>query len=366
MRKVISLLLTIAMVLSLMVVASATSTENASVYLKTKKVENGNNTVTYTFTLDTGDSDGVGALSFYVATEGLTYKSKVYNDGGTGLDKVFKPSVPGVTPGFYGFYENTGRFYAYGGDSTATPPRVLKGSVVLVAVTYTINDAGYSLTVKTGKEEGFKACLSGKQAALETERYNCKVEPIEESGSKGVTVSGTALSWNNTDDAVYLLYPAATTDDAIKTEWKNGSNTGTACTSKGDIAVSGKQYGQSFTFDNVAAGDYKLAILKPGKYVPKIMTIAVGSTDLALGEMKLWLYGDVNYDGKVNATDATQILRYFNNKAPNAFTSGTEQDQADRFLCADVNGDKNINGTDATQVRRYFNNKTPNAFANHK
>ena len=347
MRKVISLLLTIAMVLSLMVVASATSTENASVYLKTKKVENGNNTVTYTFTLDTGDSDGVGALSFYVATEGLTYKSKVYNDGGTELDKVFKPSTVGTTgvkDGSYGFYETTGRFFAYGGDSTATPPRVLKGSVVLVAVTYTIDDVGYSLTVKTGKDEGFKACLSGKQAALETGRYNCKVEPIEESGSKGVTVSGTALSWNKTDDAVYLLYPAATTDDAIKTEWKNDSYTGTACTGKGDIVASGKQYGQSFTFSNVAAGDYKLAILKPGKYVPKIMAITVGSTDLALGELKLWLYGDVNYDGKVNSRDAAQILRY--DAENRTFT-------AEEVAAANVNQDKSVNSRDAVQVLRY-------------
>lgn len=346
------------MMLSLVVVAGA---DQQTVTLKTAKSVNGNE-VTYTFTLDASESDGVGALSFYVATTGLTFKEKVCNNGGTELDKVFKPSTVGQVgqDGAYGFYENMGRFYAYGGDYEAN--RLLKGTVVLVAVTYTIEDvANYSLEVTE-----FKACYSGARAMTD-DRYNCVIAPIGGgSSTTGVTVSGTALSWNDTDDAVYLLYPAATTDDAIKAEWKSATYTGTACTEKGTIAASGKQYGQSFTFGNVAAGDYKLAILKPGKYVPKIVAITVGTEDLALGEMKLWLYGDVNYDGKVNATDATQILRYFNNKAPNAFTSGTEQDQADRILCADVNGDKNINGTDATQVRRYFNNKTPNAFANHK
>lgn len=346
------------MMLSLVVVAGA---EQQTVTLKTAKSVNGNE-VTYTFTLDATGTKGVGALSFDVETTNLTFKAKsdVYNPV---LDTTFMPGVPGVQNGSYGFYTATNRFVAYGGDGAKDGTRLLKDSVQLVSLTYTIDDAAnYSLEVTE-----FKACYSGARAMTD-DRYNCVIAPVTDGGSSttGVTVSGTALSWNNTDDAVYLLYPAATTDDAIKAEWKSATYTGTACTEKGTIAASGKQYGQSFTFGNVAAGEYKLAILKPGKYVPKIVAITVGTEDLALGEMKLWLYGDVNYDGKVNATDATQILRYFNNKAPNAFTSGTEQDQADRILCADVNGDKNINGTDATQVRRYFNNKTPNAFANHK
>lgn len=346
------------MMLSLVVVAGA---EQQTVTLKTAKSVNGSE-VTYTFTLDATGTKGVGALSFDVETTNLTFKAKsdVYNPV---LDTTFMPGVPGVQDGSYGFYTATNRFVAYGGDGAKDGTRLLKDSVQLVSLTYTIDDAAnYSLEVTE-----FKACYSGARAMTD-ERYNCVIAPVTDGGSSttGVTVSGTALSWNDTDDAVYLLYPAATTDDAIKAEWKSGTDTGTACTERGAIAASGKQYGQSFTFGNVAAGEYKLAILKPGKYVPKIVAITVGSEDLALGEMKLWLYGDVNYDGKVNATDATQILRYFNNKAPNAFTSGTEQDQADRILCANVNGDKNINGTDAIQVRRYFNNKTPNVFANHK
>ena len=123
---------------------------------------------------------------------------------------------------------------------------------------------------------------------------------------------------------------------------------------------------QAFSFDTVAAGEYKLVIFKPERYVPKIVPITVDSTALDLGQLKLWLYGDVNYDGWVTATDATQILRYFNNKNPNVFTAGTAQEQADRMLCADVNGDGNVTGTDATQIRRSFNNKNPNAFTNLK
>ena len=189
---------------------------------------------------------------------------------------------------------------------------------------------------------------------------------------KGVTVSGTALSWNDTDDALYYLYPSDTADKVILAQWKTGgtvsgytyTGTGAAVTA---MTVDGKRMqAQAFSFDTVAAGEYKLVIFKPERYVPKIVPITVDSTALDLGQLKLWLYGDVNYDGRVTATDATQILRYFNNKNPNVFTAGTAQEQADRMLCADVNGDGNVTGTDATQIRRSFNNKNPNAFTNLK
>lgn len=165
------------MMLSLIVVAGA---DQQTVTLKTAKSVNGNE-VTYTFTLDASKSDGVGALSFYVATTGLTFKEKVYNNGGTELDKVFKPSTVGQDgqDGAYGFYENMGRFYAYGGDYEAN--RLLKGTVVLVAVTYTIEDvANYSLEVTE-----FKACYSGARAMTD-DRYNCVAAPITDSGSGGL------------------------------------------------------------------------------------------------------------------------------------------------------------------------------------
>ena len=182
--------------------------------------------------------------------------------------------------------------------------------------------------------------------------------------SLGVSVSGTAVSWNDTDDAAYLLYDGSTGDADIRAEWKAGSYTGTACTGKGTPTASGKQFAQTFQFDTVAEGDYKLVILKPGKYVPKIVPITVSEAGYDCGQLKLWLYGDVNYDGKVNAADSTQILRYFNAKSPNVFSQGSAQDQADRLLAANVNGDSIINAADSTQIIRYFNNKLPNVIAN--
>ncbi len=178
---------------------------------------------------------------------------------------------------------------------------------------------------------------------------------------EGVSVSGTVKSWNATDDALYYLYPSTMEDADIKAEWKSGGYTGTACTSKGTPAASGNHFAQTFQFDTVVEGDYKLAIFKPGKYVPKIVPITVESTALDLGQLKLWLYGDVNYDGKVSVIDATQTQRYAAGKS-SKFTEGTLQDIEDRKLAANVtepkNHDNRIDVVDATQIQRYIAGKT--------
>ena len=155
------------MALSLVVVASASQT----VYLRVDEEQSGN-TVTYTFTLDASKCNGVGAMEFYVETKGLSLTGKpVYNNRGPQLDAVFKVADGEAGTGDYRFYENQNYFIAWGGNSTLSTPRVLRGEVVLVALTYTITDSSnYGLTVKSGS---FKACYSGDKAM--TDPYACKV-----------------------------------------------------------------------------------------------------------------------------------------------------------------------------------------------
>lgn len=171
MRRVITLLLTVAMALSLVVVANATSTEKQSVYLKTKKVESGD-TVTYTFTLDASKCKGVGALEFYVVPTNLTFQSKSYPEA-TKLQNVFEVSDFSGGSGHVEFHENENYFIAYGGNTQSSPARVLTGSVILVSVTYKINASNYDLKVTE-----FKACYDGEQAKLTTTRYNCVVGDV--------------------------------------------------------------------------------------------------------------------------------------------------------------------------------------------
>lgn len=87
------------------------------------------------------------------------------------MDAVFKVADGEAGTGDYRFYENQNYFIAWGGNSTLSTPRVLRGEVVLVALTYTITDSSnYGLTVKSGS---FKACYSGDKAM--TDPYACKV-----------------------------------------------------------------------------------------------------------------------------------------------------------------------------------------------
>ena len=158
----------------------------------------------------------------------------------------------------------------------------------------------------------------------------------------GVSVSGTALSWNATDDALYYLYPSTAEDAAIKAEWKSGSYTGTACTSKGMPTASGKQFEQTFTFDTVAAGDYKLAIVKPGHGL-WIEELTVNTDNITDKSVQLYKMGDVNRDGKVNNTDALWVRQ--------SSAGGRVLDAYQKIL-ADLNRDGKVNNTDALWIRQ--------------
>ena len=160
--------------------------------------------------------------------------------------------------------------------------------------------------------------------------------------AKGFTVSGTAVSWNNTNDALYYLYPSTMEDAAIKAEWKSGSYTGTACTSKGTPTASGKQFEQTFTFDTVAAGDYKLAIVKPGHGL-WIEELTVNTDNITDKSVQLYKMGDVNKDGKVNSTDALWVRQ--------SSAGGRALDAYQKIL-ADLNRDGKVNSTDALWIRQ--------------
>ena len=248
-----------------------------------------------------------------------------------------------------------------------------------LGVMLSCDTAGATIIYKLGNSSTFKTYL-GKPIVL-TETTTLEVrsflnsilsESVKYTYTKvaGVTVSGTAVSWNNKNDARYYLYPSTMTDADIRAQWKTGGTvTGHTYTGTGGTittsTVDGKSMkAQTFTFDTVAAGEYKLVIFKPDKYVPKIVPITVESTALDLGQLKLWLYGDVNYDGKVLANDATQIIRKANGVG-SIFDTGDTLTKTDRVTAADLNEDGVIKTNDAAQITR-FANGLGSAFNNFK
>lgn len=159
----------------------------------------------------------------------------------------------------------------------------------------------------------------------------------------GVSVSGTAVSWNSTDDATYVLYPASMSDAAIKAEWKAGDSfSGTACTSKGTPTASGKQFEQTFSFDTVTEGEYKLVIVKPGHGL-WIEELTVNTDNITDKSIRLYKMGDVNKDGKVNGTDALWVRQS---------GAGSRTLDAYQKVLADLNRDGKVNGTDVLWIRQ--------------
>lgn len=160
----------------------------------------------------------------------------------------------------------------------------------------------------------------------------------------GVTVSGTATSWNGTDDAIYRLYPGTTADADIKADIKlttSGIAGAIEPSSKGTIEANadGKRSDQTFSFEAIPDGTYKLAVYKPGGYVITIKTIEVAAADV-IEDVELWLLGDVNGDGSVDSTDLNML---FNVVLGYIDSAALSEEQSN---VADVNFDKTIDSTD--------------------
>jgi len=114
-----------------------------------------------------------------------------------------------------------------------------------------------------------------------------------------------------------------------------------------------------FSFVSVIPGEYTVRISK-SMHADAEYRVNVFAAGVDVGDLPLLLYGDVNGDGKVNASDATQIKRYYNNKN-SVFSSADKGTLNYLKKVADVNADGNVNASDATQIKRYYNNK-PSVF----
>ncbi|MBR2977268.1 MAG: dockerin type I repeat-containing protein, partial [Oscillospiraceae bacterium] len=161
-----------------------------------------------------------------------------------------------------------------------------------------------------------------------------------------IPVSGSAVSRNGSDDAVYLLYKSSTADATILQEWAAGAYNALYTAVKGgitDATVNGKAMKeQSFTFEGVQMGVYKLAILKPGGYAPKIVGVTATGASVELGRQILQLRADVDADGEHSAKDVTLLRRGL------AGGYGVSLD----IYAADANGDGEGNAKDVTLLRR--------------
>ncbi len=183
-------------------------------------------------------------------------------------------------------------------------------------------------------------------------------------------VSGTVSIWDNTvgNTTRVRLYDKDAEEKDIKSDIQDDT-TGESDTKiyqydANEIGTpeesTSNRYTQSFEFTGVANGEYKLAAWRPAydisnkhyAYTVRITDVTVNGEDVAVNgdATKLWLYGDVNGDGKIDAGDATNILAYVIGKS-----SSIDEDNK---AIGDVNDDGNVDAGDATNVLAYIIGKS--------
>lgn len=211
--------------------------------------------------------------------------------------------------------------------------------------------------------------------AAESDNYNA-IEPaklgtmtIKDPAAKAFDITGTIVSWDEADAEIKLYDTTgedALDDAAIRTDMRDNNGAKAIVDYSGKIETTVEKagkYEQTFKISGVEAGTYKLAIFKAKRngsdpYVVTVMDVTIADDTLSIEEnINMWLYGDVNYDGKINARDATQVLRYAANKSSvivdDSTTYGIHQ-----ILASDIIVDNKLNARDATQILRKAANKS--------
>lgn len=145
--------------------------------------------------------------------------------------------------------------------------------------------------------------------------------------SKGVKVSGTIKSYGSASEAVTVTLLRGT------------SVIGSPQVLTG--ASGSVPYSQSYAFSAVPAGTYTLKVEKKG-HAPWTESITVDSAAIAK-DVTVYLWGDVNRDGKVNNTDALWVRQ--------SSAGGRVLDAYQKIL-ADLNRDGKVNNTDALWIRQ--------------
>ena len=150
-----------------------------------------------------------------------------------------------------------------------------------------------------------------------------KLEEMPDSPTSvsGLTVSGMIRSYGSASESITVTLIPIGGSPLVK-------------------SVSGSSVDYSFT--GVSAGNYTLKVEKKG-HAPWTESITVSNQNIYGKDVTVYLWGDVNRDGKVNGTDALWVRQ--------SSAGGRTLDAYQKVL-ADLNRDGKVNGTDALWIRQ--------------
>lgn len=145
--------------------------------------------------------------------------------------------------------------------------------------------------------------------------------PYSPTSVSGLTVSGTIRSYGSASENITVTLVPIGGSPLVK------SVTGSSVT---------------YSFTGVSAGNYTLKVEKKG-HAPWAESITVSNQNIYGKDVTVYLWGDVNKDGKVNGTDALWVRQ--------SSAGGRALDAYQKIL-ADLNRDGKVNGTDALWIRQ--------------
>lgn len=346
MRRVLSLLLTVAMMLSLVVVAGAAESGKVDLVIEPQS-EMQDGYVLFDIYLEPGAGvDKIGAFQFSVTGKNCTIADVAY------IDKTLK----------YDSENGTGYFQRYGG----TPIASIRNN------TYTFLAAGTSEKAHSYTDEDGNTIQMPKHIwdtnLVKTKIVTLKVLMNDGAANCSLTVDTTAGSsgrftvGKSVQDPTTGKYSVqeAFTGVATSNEYSTGASYEITPVGKGANIPTCTLEGTNLTvtyslpcavaYSTDGGATYtriSATSASDGSYVYDLSAVPANAKIIVV------VKGDVNGDGKVNSKDVTRLRQ--NIKSPATYPLDEGMTEA-----ANVNGDSKVNGKDVTRLRQYI--KSPNSY----
>lgn len=196
---------------------------------------------------------------------------------------------------------------AASGDNTYAAAELLK-------VTFRALQAGETAIELEENSDGANGYIGDAQSLRFT---------VNPAAVTGVTVSGTITSFGDANEAVAVtLVPE--TGDTLTAEVISGT----------------------YKFKDVPAGTYTLKVEKKG-HAPWTETVTVDNTDITR-DVTIYLWGDVNGNGKVDVADMQRLYNHLNGTSP-----------LEHVRLGDVNGNGKVDVADMQRLYNHLNGTVP-------
>ncbi|WP_195638419.1 dockerin type I repeat-containing protein [Enterocloster bolteae] len=181
-------------------------------------------------------------------------------------------------------------------------------------------------------DEELDAYVNGEKAYVSAQDGNRTTLTVGYTVPVASGVRGQVTSFMNDGDVTVSLFAAGSAEPQYTVAVPAGEKNGGKYTAVYDIP-------------EVAAGTYTMKVMKQN-HVTREYTVTVGSSNV-VQDVEIWLLGDVNGDGTINAKDKKIIYGHINDS--------TTELTGYIFDVGDVNKDGVINAKDKKQIFGHIN-----------